>query len=61
MKVSCIKIHEIPSIGSRAVTCGQKNGQTDKHTKLKRTFCDYGNARENGKVKFMHELRTPQQ
>jgi hypothetical protein len=43
---------------SRADIFVQTNGQTDKQTKIKCTFCDYTNAPKNGKGKLMHESRT---
>jgi hypothetical protein len=45
-KYSSIKFHEIPSSGSRVVSCGETDGQTDM-TKLIVTFCSYANAPNN--------------
>jgi hypothetical protein len=42
-KFSSIKFHKNPSIGSRVVTCGQKDGQTDM-TKLIVAFYNFANA-----------------
>jgi len=40
-KYSNIKFHENPSSGSRVVSCGQMDGQTDRHGEANSSFLQF--------------------
>jgi len=51
-----IKFHENPSCGSRAVSCGRMDGQTDL-TKLTVTFSDISVSAYDARVRIEYHVK----